>query len=82
MGQRLSPGRLPLHSRQHVSPAAASPILKNLLEYVGIEPGRLNFSWISSAEATKFQQTAIEVIESVRALGPAKRMIKDIRKVA
>jgi len=57
-------------------------ILKNLLEYVGIEPGRLHFSWISSAEATKFQQTAIEVIESVRALGPASRMVKDIRRVA
>ncbi|MBU4567238.1 MAG: hydrogenase iron-sulfur subunit [Desulfarculus sp.] len=57
-------------------------ILKNLLEYVGIEPNRLHFSWISSAEATKFQQTAIEVIESVRALGPASRMVKDIRRVA
>jgi coenzyme F420-reducing hydrogenase delta subunit len=57
-------------------------ILKNLLEYVGIEPGRLHFSWISSAEATKFQQTAIEVIESVRALGPATRLVKDIRRVA
>ena len=57
-------------------------ILKNLLDYVGIEPGRLHFSWISSAEATKFQQTAIEVIESVRALGPAQRLVKDIRRVA
>ncbi len=57
-------------------------VLKNLLEYVGIEPGRLHFSWISSAEATKFQDTVIKVTEAVKALGPAKRMIKDIRKVA
>lgn len=57
-------------------------VLKNLLEYVGIEPGRLHFSWISSAEAQKFQQTVTEVTEAVKALGPAKYMIKDIRKVA
>lgn len=56
--------------------------MKSLLEYVGLEPGRLHFSWISSAEAEKFQKTASSVIESVRQLGPAKFMIKDIRKVA
>jgi F420-non-reducing hydrogenase iron-sulfur subunit len=42
----------------------------------------LHFSWISSAEATKFQEVATKVIEAVRALGPAQHMIKDIRKVA
>ncbi len=56
--------------------------MKNLLEYIGIEPGRLHFSWISSAEAEKYQRTAIEVCEAVTALGPAKHMIKGIRKVA
>jgi coenzyme F420-reducing hydrogenase delta subunit len=57
-------------------------VLKDLLEYVGIEPGRLHFSWISSAEAAKFQETVLAVTEAVKALGPAKHMIKDIRKVA
>lgn len=57
-------------------------VMKNLLEYVGIEPDRLHFSWISSAEAEKFQKTATQVAEAVRALGPAQHMIKDIRKVA
>lgn len=56
--------------------------MKNLLEYVGLEPGRLHFSWISSAEAEKFQRTVKQVTEAVKALGPAKHMIKDIRKVA
>ena len=45
--------------------------MKNLMEYIGLEPGRLHFSWISSAEAEKFQKTAINVIESVKELGPA-----------
>ena len=34
-------------------------------------PAGLHFSWISSAEATKFQHTVIKVTESVKALGPA-----------
>ena len=57
-------------------------VLKNILDYVGIEPGRLHFSWISSAEATKFQDTVIKVTEAVKELGPAQRLVKDIRRVA
>ncbi len=56
-------------------------VLKRFMEYVGFEPDRLQFSWISSAEGEKFRKTATEVVEAVRALGPARRMIKDIGKV-
>ncbi|GAJ22540.1 unnamed protein product, partial [marine sediment metagenome] len=38
-------------------------LLKNLLEHTGIEPERLNFSWISSSEAPKFVEVATDVIE-------------------
>jgi len=51
-------------------------LLKNLLEYMGLEEGRIQFSWISSAESTKFAATAREVTAAITALGPAKRMIK------
>ena len=51
--------------------------MKNLLEYAGLEPGRLHFSWISSAEGEKFASFATEVVESVTALGPVKRFAKD-----
>ena len=47
-------------------------LIKNLLEHTGIEPGRLHFSWISSAESTKFVRVANEVTASVKNLGPAK----------
>jgi F420-non-reducing hydrogenase iron-sulfur subunit len=43
---------------------------------VGIEPGRLHFSWISSAEATKFVEVAKGVAEAVKGLGPAVRLVK------
>ena len=52
-------------------------IMKNLLEYAGLEPGRLHFSWISSAEGEKFANFATSVVESVTALGPIKRFVKD-----
>ncbi|MBW1714013.1 MAG: hydrogenase iron-sulfur subunit [Deltaproteobacteria bacterium] len=50
--------------------------IKNLLEYMGLEPGRLHFSWISSAEAEKFATTATKVMDAVRPLGPANFMKK------
>lgn len=51
-------------------------LLKSLLESIGIEPGRVNFSWVSAAEGEKFSQVVTEVIETVRALGPAQRLVK------
>ncbi|MGL4209767.1 MAG: hydrogenase iron-sulfur subunit [Candidatus Adiutrix sp.] len=45
-------------------------LLNSMLENIGLEPGRLHFSWISSAEAIKFQAVAKEVVEKVQACGP------------
>jgi len=49
---------------------------------VGIEAGRLHFSWISSAEATKFVEVAQSVAKDVEALGPATRLIKGRAELA
>ena len=49
---------------------------------MGIEPGRLHFSWISSAEATKFVDVAAKVSDAVKELGPAKYLIKKRAEVA
>jgi F420-non-reducing hydrogenase iron-sulfur subunit len=57
-------------------------MLKGLLEHIGIEPGRLNLSWISSAEATKFAEVARIVADDVKALGPAKYLVKKRAEVA
>ncbi len=51
-------------------------VLKALMEYIGIEPGRLNFSWVSAAEGEKFSRVVDEVVKDVRALGPIKRLVK------
>jgi coenzyme F420-reducing hydrogenase delta subunit len=57
-------------------------LFKNLLEFNGIEPGRLHFSWISSAESTKYLEVITGVIEAVRKLGPNERFVKKEAKVA
>ncbi|MBW2246128.1 MAG: hydrogenase iron-sulfur subunit [Deltaproteobacteria bacterium] len=57
-------------------------LFNNLIEYMGIEPGRLHFSWISSAESTKFVDVVNEVTASVKALGPNKNFLKTEAKVA
>ncbi len=44
---------------------------------MGIEPGRLHYSWISSAESTKFVDVVKQVTEAVKAVGPNKRFVKD-----
>jgi F420-non-reducing hydrogenase iron-sulfur subunit len=40
------------------------------MEHMGIEPGSSPFSWVSSAESTKFVDVVKEVTEAVKALGP------------
>ena len=57
-------------------------MLKGLLEHIGIEPGRLHFSWISSAESTKFVDVAQSASKAVAALGPAKHLVKRRAEVA
>ena len=50
--------------------------MKNLMEHMGVEPGRLQFSWISSAESTKFVDVVTKVTDSVKALGPNTNYVK------
>ena len=57
-------------------------MFKNLMELMGVEEDRLHFSWISSAEATKFVKVVEEVTEKVKALGPNTHFIKETAKVA
>jgi len=42
----------------------------------------LHFSWISSAEASKFVEVAKVVAEEVKRLGPAKHLLKEKAEVA
>jgi len=49
---------------------------------MGIEPVRLQFSWISSAESTKFVEVVNEVTDVIKALGPHEKFVKKETSIA
>jgi coenzyme F420-reducing hydrogenase delta subunit len=46
------------------------------MEHMGLYPGRLQFSWGSSAESNKFVEVVNEVTAAVKALGPNENYAK------
>jgi coenzyme F420-reducing hydrogenase delta subunit len=46
-------------------------LMHRLLEFTGIETGRLFIEWVSASEGKKFAQVVTDFTEKVRALGPA-----------
>ncbi len=45
-------------------------VFSELLEFLGIDAGRVTFSWVSASEGTKWQQVVNETAARVKALGP------------
>jgi coenzyme F420-reducing hydrogenase delta subunit len=45
-------------------------ILKEMLEFFGIEPDRVNFMWVSAAEGERFSNLVKKVTNSIKKLGP------------
>lgn len=46
-------------------------LMHRLLEFTGIETGRLFVEWVSASEGKKFAQVVTDFTEKVRTLGPA-----------
>jgi len=51
-------------------------VLKPLLEMIGIEPERVQFSWISAGEGERFAQVMTKVTNDIKKIGPARRLVK------
>jgi len=49
-------------------------LLQRYLEYLGVERGRVQFSWVSASEGARFAEVIRRVTEDVRALGPSRRL--------
>ncbi len=45
-------------------------LFRVLLDYVGLEPERVHFSWVSAAEGAKFVDVVKKVTDSIRSVGP------------
>jgi len=53
-----------------------APLVRDLLGYVSIHPGRLRLDWVSLDEPSKFAQVVQAFVEAVRALGPIEEEIE------
>jgi coenzyme F420-reducing hydrogenase delta subunit len=52
-------------------------VLNDLLQFAGIDAGRVSFSWVSAAEGERFAEVVREVTEKVKALGPNAKLVKE-----
>ncbi len=52
-------------------------VLNDLLEFAGIDQGRVSFSWVSAAEGERFAEVVRDVTEKVRQLGPNKKLLRE-----
>lgn len=51
-------------------------LIDSLLKHVGLEEGRVSFSWVSAAEGVRFAEVVKGVTERVTALGPNNGVFK------
>jgi len=56
-------------------------IMKKYLDYLGIEPERVQFSWVSAAEGGRFAKIIEKVTDDIRKIGPLTYFKKDLDKV-
>lgn len=52
-------------------------ILRDLMIFLGIEPERLNFSWVSAAEGERFAKVVRKTVENIKSVGPNKIFNKE-----
>jgi len=45
-------------------------LMRKLLEHAGVDPGRVNMSWVSASEGAKFADVIDEVVAKAKEAGP------------
>jgi coenzyme F420-reducing hydrogenase delta subunit len=51
-------------------------LVRELLTYAGVEPERVQFTWVSASEGGRFAAIVQKVVEQVRKLGPNRKLVK------
>jgi F420-non-reducing hydrogenase iron-sulfur subunit len=49
-------------------------LVKELLEFIGLEPERFRMSWVSAAEGAKFARVVTDFVADLRPLGPQDKL--------
>ncbi|GAB6179147.1 hypothetical protein JCM14036_04660 [Desulfotomaculum defluvii] len=45
-------------------------LMKNLLNYMGVDQDRVNFTWVSASEGARFAELITDLTGKVKAMGP------------
>jgi len=45
-------------------------LIRNFLEYLGVEPDRVRMSWVSASEGAKWKEVIEEVVGGIKEIGP------------
>ena len=53
-------------------------LMKEFLFFLGIDPERIQFTWVSASEGARFAQVIEKVTGDIRKLGPANKMVKTL----
>jgi coenzyme F420-reducing hydrogenase delta subunit len=53
-------------------------VIKKFLEHIGIESERVQFSWVSASEGSRFAALMDTVIDDVKRVGPSRRLVKEL----
>jgi len=49
-------------------------LVKELLDFIGLEPQRFQMSWVSAAEGTKFTEIIKDFVKELEPLGPQNKL--------
>jgi len=52
-------------------------LVKELLEYIGLEPQRFKMSWVSAAEGKKYTQIIQDFVQELKPLGSQKKLRRE-----
>lgn len=58
-----------LYSRRRIT------LVKQLLEFVGMEPQRFRMSWVSAAEGVKYTEIIKDFVDELVPLGPQEKLV-------
>jgi len=53
-------------------------LMRNLLEFIGVNPQRIRMSWVSASEGKKFADVITEVTQEIKKLGPLKHFKREL----
>ena len=55
-------------------------VFRDLMEFVGIDPQRVTFSWVSASEGQRFAALMNRVIADVKKVGPSRKLAKVVAR--